>query len=253
MKTFDSNINANSTQTVTHAQPKQTQTTKGAARTGGPGLTEVPACSRPLNIEDLYVQYLPQAVAWAWRRGAHDPENVAQDAMLKAMEKFDPNRGEFGAYLYYTVKSCRREEARRRGRLNTVPLTDEVLELPAEFEENHYADLVPKLLAGLEKLRPLDRELLRQRFWLGRTIEEIVQLPEYLLLGLRPHHIKTCYGRALAGLRRSFTNRLDLCPSVDSDTVRRSCLNPKRVRTSSPKVPPARKINTRPTCVPQDI
>jgi DNA-directed RNA polymerase specialized sigma24 family protein len=178
MKTFDSSIGADSHQAMTHSQPKQIQITTAAAKPGGPRLTEIPDSSHPLSFEALYVQYLPQAVALAWRRGAHDPENVAQEAMLKAMKTFDPNRGEFGAYLYYAVRSCGREEARHRGKLNTVPLTDEMLELPAEVESS-CADSVPKLLAGLAKLRPLDRELLRQRFWLGRTIEEIIKLPEY--------------------------------------------------------------------------
>ena len=239
---------ANQTPTnMTPTNPNQNVTDHKAS-------TPVSNTSYPANADELYLKHFPEVVVWAGRKGVRDPENFAQDTMLRALRGFDPARGKFEPRLASMRAFSYADEFRgRQNKLEAFPHNDEVFEVP--FEDQPFnADLWKIVRDCLDQLRPLDRELILQRFWKGCSITEIMALPQYAAggLSLRQHKVKAAYGRARACIRQSLTN-----PSsptfADMDADGRLCQNPKRVRTSSPKVPPARKKNTRPTCVPQDI
>ena len=203
----------------------------------------------PANVEDLYLTHLPRVISLASSRGVSDPENFAQEVLIKALRGFNPALSRFEQRLSFLMRCAFSDEFKTRSRFDTVPLDEAAFEASAEPEVAD-SDVNEKLHLGLSQLRPSDRALIHQRFWKERTIQEIIRLPEFAGRGLKPHRVKTSYGRALAGLRNGFQDRFSLS---DSDDARRACGNLKRPRTPSPKVPPARRKNSRPSCEPKDI
>lgn len=156
-------------------------------------------------FEAVYRRFAPSVHGYALHRlgDRSAAEDVTQEVMLEAWAKasrFDPTRGEMGAWIMVIARSRVVDHA-RRARREPTPCADP----DAQREADEILELIAtwSFEALIEGLDDLDRLLFRLRFQLDLTQEraaEVVNLP----LGT----VKTRQTRALCRLR----SELEACP-----------------------------------------
>jgi RNA polymerase sigma-70 factor (ECF subfamily) len=130
-----------------------------------------------------------------------DPEDIAQDALLKAitkLDRFDPARGSMEGWLWRIVANTAKD-ATRRARLRAL-LTDRlgrrepaVVDLEAMAVERLSGR---ELLEAIGRLSPRDRQLLGLRFVADLDTASVGQI-----VGLSAESARRAIGRALDRLR----------------------------------------------------
>ena len=157
----------------------------------------------PVTPEELCALYAERVCGYAavvaGRDG--DPDDIAQDALLKAITKldqFDPRRGSMEGWLWRIVANTAKD-ATRRARLRAL-LTERlgrrepvVIDLEDVAIERLSAR---ELLEAMARLSPRDRELLGLRFVADLDTESVGEI-----VGLSAESARRAVGRALARLR----------------------------------------------------
>jgi RNA polymerase sigma-70 factor, ECF subfamily len=157
----------------------------------------------PVTPEELCALYAARvcrfAAVVAGRDG--DPDDIAQDALLKAitrLDRFDPRRGSMESWLWRIVANTAKD-AMRKARLRAL-LTERV-----GRRESAVIDLedvaVERLAAGelleaIARLSPRDRQLLGLRFVADLDTASVGQI-----VGLSAESARRAIGRALDRLR----------------------------------------------------
>jgi RNA polymerase sigma-70 factor (ECF subfamily) len=157
-----------------------------------------------VTAEELCRMYAPSVCRFAaiTARSAADADDVAQDALLRAvrsLRSFDPSRGSLEAWLWRIVANAAKDSARRRQRALdliaslsfTTPRETESVE-DAVLERLRDADLHDRL----RLLRHRDRTLLALRYGVGLDTDEVGAA-----LGLNSDSAGKAIRRALRRLR----------------------------------------------------
>jgi RNA polymerase sigma-70 factor (ECF subfamily) len=165
-----------------------------------------PATSRsgPLTAEELCRLYAPDVCRFAamMTRSAADAEDLAQDALLRAVRglpNYDPSRGSLESWLWRIVANAAKDSARRRQRAIDLLM---LIGLFASHEAESVEDAVLTRLRDADLHRELrllpyrDRTLLALRFGAGLNTEEVGAA-----VGLNPDSAGKAIRRALARLR----------------------------------------------------
>jgi RNA polymerase sigma factor (sigma-70 family) len=157
----------------------------------------------PVTPEELCALYAARvcrfAAVVAGRDG--DPDDIAQDALLKAitrLDRFDPRRGSMEGWLWRIVANTAKD-ATRKARLRAL-LTERlgrrepaVINLEDAAVERLAAS---ELLEAIARLSPRDRQLLGLRFVADLDTASIGQI-----VGLSAESARRAIGRALDRLR----------------------------------------------------
>lgn len=153
----------------------------------------------PDRLCELYAERVCRFAAVAAGRDA-DPEEIAQDSLLKAirsLHRYDPTRGPLDAWLWRIVRNTARD-ATRRARIRLL-LADR---LGRGIPEVSVEDLaverasVAEVYAAASRLSPRDRELIALRFGSDLPTAEVGAL-----VGLSAESARRAIGRALKRLR----------------------------------------------------
>jgi RNA polymerase sigma-70 factor (ECF subfamily) len=157
----------------------------------------------PVTPEELCALYAARvcrfAAVVAGRDG--DPDDIAQDALLKAitrLDRFDPRRGSMEGWLWRIVTNTAKD-AMRKARLRAL-LTERLgRREPAVINLEDVA--VERLAAGelldaIARLSPRDRQLLGLRFVADLDTASVGQI-----VGLSAESARRAIGRALDRLR----------------------------------------------------
>ncbi len=150
------------------------------------------------SFDDLYRRHKPQLTSYAKKRGALDPEAMADLALLdgfRAMERTaDQSDAGMRRYLFVAVKNHIKNEARKRVP-TPVPIDDDVVGPWPGFE----AQLVDSLDLGelIEQLPPDQRNVVTHRFLHGLTAAETGRI-----LGKDPNAVYQLQHRATRRLHR---------------------------------------------------
>ena len=138
-------------------------------------------------IERLWAKYLPRIRRWAHgrlpasARGPLDTDDLAQDILIRALqhiESFEPrHEGAFQGYLRQMLKNRVLDEVRRVGRRPAATTLADVHRAPnrSPLEELLGRETIERYEAGLERLKPQDRELIVARFELDFSVAEIAE------------------------------------------------------------------------------
>lgn len=110
-----------------------------------------------------------------WIPDADDrADDVIQETMMRAVKsfsKFDPAKGDFGGWLHGILNLVLKEERRKHARQAVQPLDPNVWEeVRSALDPNSNLELVNTLL---DKISPKNRELIRLRYLVGHSPEEI--------------------------------------------------------------------------------
>jgi RNA polymerase sigma-70 factor, ECF subfamily len=152
--------------------------------------------------EELCARYAEKVARFASIAAGRDaePEDIAQDALVKAiaaLDRYDPVRGPLDAWLWRIVVNTARD-ATRRARIRALlplrlvrPSTDSSAEDAAI--ERATAD---EVYAAIARLRPRDRELLALRFGSDLSTAEVGAA-----LGMSAESARRAIGRALERTR----------------------------------------------------
>lgn len=157
----------------------------------------------PMTPEVLCALYAEKVCRFAAVVAGHDrdPEDIAQDALLKAiacLDRFDPARGSMEGWLWRIVANTAKD-AMRRARLRAL-LTERLARSePAVVNLEDMA--VDRLAAGelldaLARLSPRDRQLLGLRF-----VADLDTTSVGAIVGLSAESARRAIGRALDRLR----------------------------------------------------
>lgn len=161
------------------------------------------ASIRPVTPEELCALYAERvcrfAAVIAGRDG--DAEDIAQDALLKAitrLDRFDTERGTIEGWLWRIVANTAKD-ATRRARLRVLLPERLARREPAVVDLEEVA--VERLSAGelldaIARLPPRDRELLALRFVADLDTATVGQI-----VGLSAESARRAIGRALERLR----------------------------------------------------
>lgn len=157
----------------------------------------------PVTPEELCALYAERvcrfAAVVAGRDG--DAEDIAQDALLKAitrLDRFDPRRGTMDGWLWRIVANTAKD-ATRRARLRVLLPERLARREPAVVDLEEVA--VERLSAGelldaIARLPPRDRDLLALRFVADLDTATVGQI-----VGLSAESARRAIGRALERLR----------------------------------------------------
>jgi len=157
----------------------------------------------PMTPEELCALYAARvcrfAAVVAGRDG--DPDDIAQDALLKAitrLDRFDPRRGSMEGWLWRIVANTAKD-ATRKARLRAL-LTERVGRRESgviNLEDVAVERLAAgELLAAIARLSPRDRQLLALRFVADLDTASVGQI-----VGLSAESARRAIGRALERLR----------------------------------------------------
>ena len=157
----------------------------------------------PMTPEVLCALYAEKVCRFAAVVAGHDtdPEDIAQDALLKAiagLDRFDPARGSMEGWLWRIVANTAKD-AMRRARLRAL-LTERLARSePAVVNLEEVA--VDRLAAGellnaLARLSPRDRQLIGLRF-----VADLDTVSVGAIVGLSAESARRAIGRALDRLR----------------------------------------------------
>jgi RNA polymerase sigma-70 factor, ECF subfamily len=166
--------------------------------------TEPASVPRRLTAEELCRLHAAQVCRFAalMSPGGHDAEDLAQEALLRAvrsLDRFDAARGPVDAWLWRIVANAAKDAASRRQRLRDIAVRIG-LETPRESESVEDAVLTnlrnEDLRSQLSKLPLRDRTLIALRFGAGLETKEVGAA-----VGLNPESASRAMRRALARLR----------------------------------------------------
>ena len=139
-------------------------------------------------LDRLFARHLPPLRRWArgrlpqWARQLADTDDLVQDALtqtFKRIDEFEPRDvGALQAYLRRAVVNRVRDELRRTGR---HPPAADLDALDLESGDSPLAQAigregVDRYRAALERLRPVDRELVIARVEMGYTYDELAEM-----------------------------------------------------------------------------
>jgi RNA polymerase sigma factor (sigma-70 family) len=130
-----------------------------------------------------------------------DPEDIAQDALLKAitrLDRFDPARGSMEGWLWRIVSNTAKD-AMRRARLRALLPERLARSEPAVVDLEGVAIerlAATELLDALARLSPRDRQLLGLRF-----VADLDTASVGAIVGLSAESARRAIGRALDRLR----------------------------------------------------
>lgn len=177
-------------------------------------LTEDGPPSEELTPEALCRRHADQVYRFALMvcRDAVEAEDLAQDALIRAisrLDRFDPARGDPEGWLWRIVTNVARDAGRIRGReyaLLQRLLQAHVREQPAEPDVAvQIGD--EELLTAIRQLDPRSRALIALRFGADLDYARVGEA-----LGLSPAAAKMATHRALAALRRLLPAQEDRTP-----------------------------------------
>lgn len=139
----------------------------------------------PRVFETLYVRYNQRLRLVAWRicRRGDWIDDLTSETWRRAFERkdhFDPTR-DFLVWLTGILRNVAREQARRRRGDEPAPEQLDAIEPERIAAE---AELLAALNDCVAALPPADRELVRLRFFEGRTLREVAErmkMPEATL------------------------------------------------------------------------
>ncbi len=190
--------------------------------------TESPAVSDALVVErtlagdrdayrvlvDRYSLYLYR-LAYRMTGDSHDPEEVVQEAFLRAYQKLSQFAGNsnFGTWVYriaanYAIDRIRQrnvEEARQAApkrlseegpEVDPIALVRDPSASPERLAGS--AELAAKMKQALDALTPAERTAIVMRHWEGCAMEEIA-----VVLKSNPNATKNTVFRAVAKLRKA--------------------------------------------------
>jgi RNA polymerase sigma-70 factor, ECF subfamily len=157
----------------------------------------------PVTPEELCALYAERVCRYAaivaGRDG--DPDDIAQEALLKAitkLDRFDPGRGSMEGWLWRIVANTAKD-ATRRARLRAV-LTERLgRHEPAVVDPQDVAVerlSARELLEAIARLSPRDRQLLALRF-----VADLDTASVGVIVGLSAETARRAIGRALERLR----------------------------------------------------
>jgi RNA polymerase sigma-70 factor (ECF subfamily) len=142
----------------------------------------------PKAVESLFARYLPRVRRWAhgrlppYSRSLLNTDDLAQEVLLRAivsLDKFEPrHEGAFQGFLRQTILNRVRDEIRsaKRRPAGETPEEEPVGSdaSPLEIAIGHEA--LERYEAALERLKPLDRELIVARCELDFSAAEIATI-----------------------------------------------------------------------------
>ena len=156
-----------------------------------------------MTPEELCAVYAERVCRFATIVAGHDgdPDDIAQEALLKAitkLDRFDPGRGSMEGWLWQIVANTAKD-ATRRARLRSL-LTERLARRePAVVDLEDVA--IERLAAGelveaIAQLSPRDRQLLGLRF-----VADLDTASVGAIVGLSAESARRAIGRALDRLR----------------------------------------------------
>lgn len=178
--------------------------------------------------ERLYRGFGPAVLGYARAQGAGDPDDLANDVLLRAftnLHTFSGDEPAFRSWLFTIAHHAVVDDRRRRARRPVVAdaeVPDEALPAAEQVAAERLA--TDEVRALLDVLAPDQRDVLVLRLLGDQTIEQIAHT-----LGKRPGAVKALQRRGLATLRR----HLD----VDVDGGPRS--RPANAPQAATRTPPA--------------
>jgi RNA polymerase sigma-70 factor (ECF subfamily) len=152
--------------------------------------------------DELYRATYPRLLAYVRRRLADDvARDIVGETMARAVEsidRYDPSRGRFEAWLFGICRMLLLQTARKAGRANRAPLPDGAEAVVAS--EGIVADEeATAMRVAYGRLSDDERELLDLRVIGALSAEEVGEI-----LGRKPGAIRTAQSRALTRLRIFF-------------------------------------------------
>ena len=139
-------------------------------------------------LERLFARHLPPLRRWArgrlphWARQLADTDDLVQDALaqtFKRIDEFEPrNVGALQAYLRQAVVNRVRDELRKTAR-RPPALDIETLDLESGDSPLVQAigrEGVERYRQALERLKPIERELVIARVEMGYTYDELAEM-----------------------------------------------------------------------------
>ena len=139
-------------------------------------------------VEALFARYLPRVRRWAhgrlpaYSRSLLNTDDLAQEVLLRAimsLDKFEPrHEGAFQGFLRQTILNRVRDEIRYTQRRPTgeAPTEEPAAHDPSPLEIAIGQQALERYEAALERLKPLDRELIVARCELDFSAAEIAAI-----------------------------------------------------------------------------
>lgn len=130
-------------------------------------------------FDDFYRQYYAWVKSYASRRGAPDPDEIAQATLIRAYERWETlDRSNPWQWLATVARNLMIDASRRRKRedfngIESVELPTAPHEDPAERAV--HIDRVRLLREALQEVRPPERTLITRRFLEDATYDELSQ------------------------------------------------------------------------------
>ena len=131
---------------------------------------------------ELVDDFFDPLTAFFERRGAHDPESSANDAIERAIRHGDPERIDsspaFRAFLYAIARNQAKNEFRTRERRPVIDLVEEPARLPWRTAPSAESVVFDEIAAEdlLAQVKPDQAEVLELRFLDGYTVKETAAL-----------------------------------------------------------------------------
>ncbi len=147
----------------------------------------------PAGLEALMTRYIPYVSTIVWNilrncMSKEDAEEVVSDVFVAAWNQADDiQAGCVKAWLGAVARNKAKTKLRAAGQ--TLPLEEEVLELPDECTPSAAAEQAEErklVQKALDQLEPTDREIFLRHYYYAQTVEEISQR-----MHLNPSTIKT--------------------------------------------------------------
>ena len=167
--------------------------------------------------EQLIEAYLPLARALARRfadRGerVEDLVQVGSIGLIKAVDRFEPSRGDLAAYAASTIVGEIKRHLRDRSTLIRLPRREQSApvavaledDLPSEDDGFGASENRVAVSAGLRKLHRRERDVLRCRYFRDMSQAEIAST-----LGISQTHASRLLASALAKLRQNLGANTD--------------------------------------------
>ena len=113
----------------------------------------------------------------------HLAEDLAQDAILKAIEKiayYDPSKGNFKSWLYRLTQNLCFDAIRKMDKMNVVPIHPNIVNNEKEDKKIERAE-IKKIRNAMQFLSKRDRMLITYKFMFnlsGREMAQLLNIPE---------------------------------------------------------------------------
>ncbi len=116
-------------------------------------------------------------------RYQHLAEDLAQDAILKAIEKvdyYDPSKGNFKSWLYRLTQNLCFDAIRKLDKMNIVPIHPNIVNNEKEDKKIERTE-IKKIRNAMQFLSKRDRMLITYKFMFnlsGREMAQLLNIPE---------------------------------------------------------------------------